>query len=591
MLWLYYNSRGQLLESINTGGNARAGTTDFQIFAFFDSVNLSVYGEASLKLRKPDYQETEYASLLMTLTNVQFPGTTSSSYFVAGQSYRGFLFDFASYNNTEDIAILLDTPGLWKAVISLYSTGGVISVQGIATFLVENGIYNPDGTELNLDDVLPAVYAALAGKISNINGIVVINGLPSSSELEAFESGQIFYNRNDNEFYVWNGDVLSNFDFFGLSFKLAKTSTLSAQTLSGLFSDIGNSFAIIEHDGKFYLGNIKQASSSTFNFYFLSADSNSPENRYVGSSVSGTTSLTNVFGSTYSKPFATEDWTKINFVPNIGFLEGTLTIGNLYNMVSSQNGYFKYFVCSTFNGNVPYFGRIEPVSGGNYSLVFWNTNGYVAGTSNTPTDTLNSFFNYATTRTYATTIDLATKVDKVTTSGVGLYGHSGATQTTYPLSSQAIGNHVPLRDTNGQLKVPVTPTNNDDATSKQFVENSISSALTSFISYQGSLTVAQINALNTSTLKIGYFYNVTDSGTLTVGNLPVLAGDNVVWTGSGWDKLTMDLSVYDDKFIAAGFFVVENYDEDTGEMTIAYSSDLYVMDYTGSTGILEIEAI
>ena len=67
--------------------------------------------------------------------------------------------------------------------------------------------------------------------------------------------------------------------------------------------------------------------------------------------------------------------------------------------------------------------------------------------------------------------------------------------------------------------------------------------------YKGTLTVAQINALNPSTLKVGDTYNLRDSGTLTLGNVEVVAGDNVSWTGDIWDRLsgTIDLSGYYDK--------------------------------------------
>lgn len=122
-------------------------------------------------------------------------------------------------------------------------------------------------------------------------------------------------------------------------------------------------------------------------------------------------------------------------------------------------------------------------------------------------------------------------------------------------------------------------------------KDEINTMFSSALIYQGTKTVAEINALDTSTLKVGYFYNVSDSGIITLGNLEVLAGDNICWTGSGWDKLTMDLSAYDDKFIAAGFFEVQDYDEDTGEITIVYASDLYDMSYNDNTGILTIEAI
>lgn len=126
--------------------------------------------------------------------------------------------------------------------------------------------------------------------------------------------------------------------------------------------------------------------------------------------------------------------------------------------------------------------------------------------------------------------------------------------------------------------------------SDTYTKSEIDTKLTSMLVYKGTLTVAQINALDTSTLKTGWFCNVSDSGVLTVGNIEVLQGDNICWTGSGWDKLTMDLSAYDDKFIAAGFFEVQDYNENTGEITFVYASDLYNMSYDTSTGVLTITA-
>ena len=126
----------------------------------------------------------------------------------------------------------------------------------------------------------------------------------------------------------------------------------------------------------------------------------------------------------------------------------------------------------------------------------------------------------------------------------------------------------------------------------------IDTKLTSMLVYKGTKEVSELNTLagSLTTDNTGWFYNVSDSGILTwtesgeTQTLEVLAGDNVCWTGSGWDKLTMDLSAYDDKFIAAGFFEVQAYNQTTGEITFVYSSDLYSMSYNGDTGVLTIEA-
>ena len=126
--------------------------------------------------------------------------------------------------------------------------------------------------------------------------------------------------------------------------------------------------------------------------------------------------------------------------------------------------------------------------------------------------------------------------------------------------------------------------------SDTYTKAQVDSKLAATLHYEGSKTVAQLNALSLGENDTGKFYNVNDSGVLSIGSLEVLAGDNVVWTGSSWDKLTMDLSVYDDKFIAAGFFEVQNYNETSGEITFVYSSDLYGMSYDSNTGIMTIEA-
>ncbi len=125
---------------------------------------------------------------------------------------------------------------------------------------------------------------------------------------------------------------------------------------------------------------------------------------------------------------------------------------------------------------------------------------------------------------------------------------------------------------------------------RTYTKEQVDTLFSSTLRYRGTLSVAEINALDVSTIKIGDFYNVSDGGVLIVGNIEVMAGDNVAWTGNSWDKLTMDLTIYDDKFISAGFFEVQNYDEDTGNITFVYASDLYDMSYSEDTGVLTIEA-
>ena len=82
----------------------------------------------------------------------------------------------------------------------------------------------------------------------------------------------------------------------------------------------------------------------------------------------------------------------------------------------------------------------------------------------------------------------------------------------------------------------------------------VNEKLSNVYKYQGSRTIAQLNALVVDASMNGFVYNVTNDGTLTNGNVAVNAGDNVsiVWNEQtqtfSWDKLastfTVDLSNY-----------------------------------------------
>ena len=183
------------------------------------------------------------------------------------------------------------------------------------------------------------------------------------------------------------------------------------------------------------------------------------------------------------------------------------------------------------------------------------------------------------------------KVSK-TDQGDKVYGTDelGA-QKTFDVDSDIVGDGAIVRRVSpgGQVVVG-TPSAVNHAANKQYVDNSISSAISTVYKIKGSKTVAQINALTGQ--QVGDVYNVTDSGTIVLGDLQVFTGDNIVWLGSAWDKLgaEIDWTAYDEKFIAAGFFEVQPYNETTGEITFVYSTELYVMSYDSNTGIMTIEA-
>ena len=66
-----------------------------------------------------------------------------------------------------------------------------------------------------------------------------------------------------------------------------------------------------------------------------------------------------------------------------------------------------------------------------------------------------------------------------------------------------------------------------------------------------------------------------------------------MWNGTSWDRLSawFDLEAYNERFIAAGFLQVSDYNSDTGEIQLSYASDLYIDSYDSNTGVLTIQSV
>lgn len=195
----------------------------------------------------------------------------------------------------------------------------------------------------------------------------------------------------------------------------------------------------------------------------------------------------------------------------------------------------------------------------------------------------------ATPKSYVDTLG-SLKVDK-TNNANKIYGTDDiGNQATFGYDDYVDGDFV-RRDSNGRIYAQ-NPIANGQVATKQYVDTNIVSAISNVYKIKGSKTVAELNAMTSSDLSVGDVYNLLDSGTLNAGNIDVFTGDNVVWLGSAWDKLgtEIDWSAYDEKFMSAGFFEVQDYNESTGEITMVYATELYDMIYNGDTGILSIEA-
>ena len=220
-MWLYFNNKGQLITALEHGSPARAGTTNFQIFAVFEGVNADNISDisATIKLKKPDLTGSEYPILLMDNASadfsligdeVQHPDSVAP--FQVGTKYYGFLFDFANFNTDQSTEILLDTPGLWEAIITLITGVGMYSVQGVATFDV-GGTGTETPTHITYEIIINQMISMLGDKVNFNQVILAVNNI-SEIVVEGYEEGQMFYDKTTNIFYeIIGGELVVKADW------------------------------------------------------------------------------------------------------------------------------------------------------------------------------------------------------------------------------------------------------------------------------------------------------------------------------------------------------------------------------------------
>ena len=223
-MWLYFDRNGTLQQRFQYYGPAfRTGATDGEIFAVFegyeteaDLANLT----ATLKLLKPmsgvDGSTSSYYPLEMDITTKLFDTDNFEvvpedlTPFVNQRSYSGLVFSFNQEDDDEP-AILLDTPGIWSAIISLYHPNGSISVVGRANFNVQNNGYSQNETLLSSDYTIEQIYAEIAKRIPyKSNGYIKVVNLAGPDNF-VFDSaiynvGDIIFNRNGNDLYIIDED-------------------------------------------------------------------------------------------------------------------------------------------------------------------------------------------------------------------------------------------------------------------------------------------------------------------------------------------------------------------------------------------------
>lgn len=228
---VWFNKKGILKEQLDSYGNLpRVGSQDFKIFAYFDGLDVpNTFADAYIRLEKPDYAGSRYPMINMQFVYLDFQTGVADgeSLFFRPQggpgpngTYPCFVFDFGTIKDvvdeedvSDDITItLLDTPGLWKAVITLVGNSSLFNVVGTMTFDVGGDDGDEEGNELDPSVIIERMITQLANKLNIRNGIVVLQHL--SDATSGYTEGQIFYIEDTRLFYRLQSGQLVEYNIF-----------------------------------------------------------------------------------------------------------------------------------------------------------------------------------------------------------------------------------------------------------------------------------------------------------------------------------------------------------------------------------------
>lgn len=459
----------------------------------------------------------------------------------------------------------------------VYTISGdpLIEVTGTIDLAINYSPMVNTGTQVLPSDV-DRLIGALSSYLTIANGIVVLPN--TSADISDYSNGQLFYVKSDKKFYTKSTGSLVLYD---MPVKKYKESITSGTTLTQLYSIIGTEPCFIQYSGgDWYIAKMNiYGSQFAFNFqsvYSLSRWDN-------GSSlVDGTTTLGTIFatGSNYYNPCTTSYAYELTLDSTITESGVSISISDYVakNLTSSK---FSKIIATYSNNAYRYeFIRVRFATG----IYHWScvTNGhfYYAYLSSSSPYTL-TFVDYGTlakdsqTMHYLGDLPTTTTIGELRAMMTNLCAYSfsmnysiyfGIAKTTATQTNLSIikvdnnggfvnrwyiyynGNQDSLTlgdvlSTSSQWYKPLA--------TQDFVNTQIASAIAGLgnvFEYKGTKTVSELNTLASglTTANIGDTYNVSDSGTLTAGNVSVVAGDNVAWAGSAWDKLagTIDLSGY-----------------------------------------------
>ena len=219
-MWLYFNSNGQLTTILEHGSPARVGSTNFEIFAAIEGLNETNIADymATIKFFKPDLTNSSYPTLLMSNASAIYTGETTGE-FTSGETYYGFVFKFNEMidnNGTEDTSddthvVLLDTDGLWKAVINIIKEG--YNVQGTATFNVA-GTGTETPSTIDYDLITNQLVQNINRRALKTQTIATYTYAGILEVLDDYENGQMFYGIDTHRLYQKvNNELIEIGDF------------------------------------------------------------------------------------------------------------------------------------------------------------------------------------------------------------------------------------------------------------------------------------------------------------------------------------------------------------------------------------------
>lgn len=123
-------------------------------------------------------------------------------------------------------------------------------------------------------------------------------------------------------------------------------------TIDDLYDVVGNKTAVLYFRGSSYIGNLSHGGPG----YFFEYEDTNGSQRYSNSSgsldtISGSSLVNQMISSTYSIPYATEKWTKSNFVKVIT-LESTTTLENILEWQTQYSSLLFKYGESVYSGRV-----------------------------------------------------------------------------------------------------------------------------------------------------------------------------------------------------------------------------------------------